>query len=52
MHIDQPALPSRSILNLWESDLLIDLIAQPDLFKAFRKLIAFLVACWDIRRRV
>jgi len=52
MHIDKPALLSRPLLDSWESDLLVDLIAQPDLFKAFRKLVPFLVARWDIRRGV
>jgi hypothetical protein len=48
MHIDQPALSSWTLLNLWKSDLLVDLVAQPDLLKAFRKLVAFLVARWNI----
>jgi hypothetical protein len=49
MHVDQPTLSSWPLLNLRESDLLVDLIAQPNLFEAFRKLVAFLVARWDTR---
>lgn len=49
MHIDQPTLSSWPLLDLWKSDLIIDLIAQPDLLKPFRELIAFLVSCWDVR---
>lgn len=52
MHINQPALPSRTLLNLWESDLLIHLITQPDLFETFRKLISFFVTRWDGSRGV
>jgi hypothetical protein len=48
MHVDQPAFSS-SLLDLREPNLLVDLIAQPDLFKAFRKLVAFLIAGWDVR---
>jgi hypothetical protein len=52
MHIDQPALSSWSLLNLWESDPFINLIAQLDLLKAFRELTSFFVARWDSGGRV
>jgi hypothetical protein len=48
MHIDQPTLASGTLLNALEPELLVNLIAQPDLFKPLCKLRAVVVSLWRV----
>ena len=46
MHVNQPSLPRRTLLDACKSKLLVDLVISLCLLEAFCKLVAVVVSLW------
>lgn len=46
MHVNQPSLPRRTLLDPRKAKLLVDLVVGLHLLETFRKLVPVLVSLW------